>query len=33
MEITYQARNRDLTIRLSGELDHHAARGAMDLPY
>ncbi len=26
MEMTYQAKNRDLTIRLNGELDHHAAR-------
>lgn len=30
MEMTYQAKNRDLTIRLSGELDHHAARGALE---
>lgn len=29
MEMTYQAKNRDLTIRLNGELDHHAAREAM----
>ena len=26
MEMTYQAKNRDLAIRLNGELDHHAAR-------
>ena len=26
MEMTYQAKNRDLTIQLNGELDHHAAR-------
>lgn len=29
MEMNYQAHDRDLTIQLSGELDHHAARGAM----
>lgn len=29
MKMTYQAKNRDLTIRLNGELDHHAAREAM----
>lgn len=29
MEMTYKAENRELTIHLSGELDHHAARQAM----
>ena len=29
MEITYTAKNRELTIQLHGELDHHAARGAL----
>ena len=29
MQITYESNNRDLIIRLSGELDHHAAREAM----
>ena len=30
MEMTYRAENRQLTIRLAGELDHHAARGLME---
>ena len=30
MEMTYRAENRHLTIRLKGELDHHAARGLME---
>ena len=30
MEMTYRAENRQLTISLKGELDHHAARGVMD---
>ena len=30
MEMTYATENRPLTIRLSGELDHHAARELMD---
>ena len=30
MDIKYKRSDRDLIIRLSGELDHHAARGAMD---
>ena len=30
MEMTYATENRQLTIRLSGELDHHAARQLMD---
>ena len=30
MEMQYKAENRQLTIRLSGELDHHAARDLMD---
>ena len=30
MEMTYTARDRELTIHLSGELDHHAARGVME---
>ena len=30
MEMTYQAKNRELTIFLTGELDHHAARNAME---
>ena len=30
MEMTYATENRQLTIRLSGELDHHAARELMD---
>ena len=30
MEITYRVKNRDLTIHLSGELDHHAVRGAVE---
>lgn len=30
MEMQYKAENRQLTIRLSGELDHHAARNLMD---
>lgn len=29
MEITYQAKDRDLTILLGGDLDHHAVRGAV----
>lgn len=29
MKMTYQANNRDLMISLAGELDHHAARDAM----
>ena len=31
MEMTYRAENRELTIRMNGELDHHAARNAMRL--
>lgn len=30
MEMKYKAENRQLTIQLSGELDHHAAKGLMD---
>ena len=30
MDMTYRVENRELTIRLAGELDHHAARGAME---
>ena len=30
MEMKYKAENRQLTIELSGELDHHAAKGLMD---
>ena len=30
MEMKYRAENRQLTIRLSGELDHHAAKDLMD---
>ena len=30
MEMKYKAENRQLTISLAGELDHHAARGLMD---
>lgn len=30
MEVTYKRIDRELTIFLSGELDHHAARGAME---
>ena len=30
MEMKYKAENRQLTIRLSGELDHHAAKDLMD---
>ena len=30
MEMKYRAENRQLTISLSGELDHHAARGLME---
>ena len=30
MEITYRTENRQLTIRLSGELDHHAAKDLME---
>ena len=29
MEMTYKAEKRELTICMSGELDHHAARKAM----
>ena len=29
MEMTYTSKNRELTVHLQGELDHHAARGAM----
>ena len=29
MEMTFRAENRNLTISLKGELDHHAARNAM----
>ena len=31
MEMTYRAEKRELTICMSGELDHHAARKAMHL--
>lgn len=30
MEMNYRAENRQLTISLAGELDHHAARGLME---
>ena len=30
MEMKYKAENRQLTIELSGELDHHTAKGLMD---
>lgn len=30
MEMKYKAENRQLTIKLIGELDHHAARELMD---
>lgn len=30
MEMRYKAENRQLTISLGGELDHHAAKGLMD---
>ena len=30
MEMRYKAENRQLTITLSGELDHHAAKGLME---
>ena len=30
MEMKYRAENRQLTIQLIGELDHHAAKGLMD---
>ena len=30
MEMKYKAENRQLTITLTGELDHHAAKGLMD---
>ena len=30
MEMKYKAENRQLTITLSGELDHHAAKSLMD---
>ena len=29
MEMTYTSKNRELTVHLQGELDHHAARGAL----
>ena len=29
MEMTYKTENRELTICMNGELDHHAAREAM----
>ena len=30
MEMNYRAENRQLTISLAGELDHHAARALME---
>ena len=30
MEMNYRAENRQLTISLTGELDHHAARSLME---
>ena len=30
MEMKYKAENRQLTITLTGELDHHAAKGLME---
>ena len=30
MEMTYKRMNRELTVFLSGELDHHAAHGAIE---
>ena len=30
MDMTYRAENRQLTVRLAGELDHHAARDLME---
>lgn len=30
MDMTYRAEDRNLTICLTGELDHHAARGVME---
>ncbi len=30
MEMNYKSENRQLTITLTGELDHHAAKGLMD---
>ena len=30
MEMTYKRVDRELTIFISGELDHHGARGAME---
>ncbi len=30
MDITYRAEDRNLTVSLTGELDHHAARGIME---
>ena len=30
MEMKYRVENRQLTVRLSGELDHHAAKNLMD---
>ena len=29
MPVTYAAHNRDLTLSLSGEIDHHGAKGLM----
>ena len=29
MEMTYKTENRELTVHMNGELDHHAARNAM----
>ena len=29
MPVTYTARNRDLSLSLSGEIDHHGAKGLM----
>ncbi len=30
MPVTYTAHNRDLTLSLSGEIDHHGVRGLME---
>ncbi len=30
MDMSYKTENRQLTIALSGELDHHAAKGLME---
>lgn len=30
MDMTYKTENRQLTISLTGELDHHAAKGLME---